>query len=83
MSEDKKEEELSFEDALKKLEQTVMKMEHGELSLDENIKCFEKPQKTRRLCVRAVFLARNFGKRANRFFRHLGRAADDRADRRV
>ena len=34
--------ELTFEEALKQLEETVMKMERGELSLDENIKCFEK-----------------------------------------
>ena len=46
--EDKK--ELNFEDALKKLEQNVMKMERGELSLDDNIKCFEEGTKLVKFC---------------------------------
>ena len=49
MSEDKKE-ELSFEEALKKLETTVMKMEQGDLSLDENIKFFEEGNKLVKFC---------------------------------
>ena len=49
MSEEKKE-ELSFEDALKKLEQTVMKMEQGDLNLDENIKFFEEGNKLVKFC---------------------------------
>lgn len=49
MSEEKK--ELSFEDALKKLEQTVMKMEQGDLNLDENIKYFEEGNKLVKLCT--------------------------------
>ncbi|MCM8532918.1 MAG: exodeoxyribonuclease VII small subunit [Lentisphaeraceae bacterium] len=36
------EKEITFEDALKKLEETVLLMEKGELSLDDNIKHFEK-----------------------------------------
>lgn len=32
---------LSFEDALKQLDQTVKQMESGELSLDESLKAFE------------------------------------------
>ena len=49
MSEEKKE-ELSFEEALKKLEQTVMKMEQGDLNLDENIKFFEEGNKLVKFC---------------------------------
>ena len=33
---------ISFEDALKQLEETVLHMEKGDLSLDDNIKFFEK-----------------------------------------
>lgn len=46
-----KQEELSFEAALKKLEQTVMKMEHGDLNLDENIKFFEEGNKLVDFCT--------------------------------
>jgi len=49
MSEEEK--ELSFEEALKKLEQTVMKMEQGDLNLDENIKFFEEGNKLVKLCT--------------------------------
>ncbi|NQZ59179.1 MAG: exodeoxyribonuclease VII small subunit [Lentisphaeraceae bacterium] len=42
--------ELNFEDALKQLEQNVMKMERGELSLDDNIKCFEEGTKLVKFC---------------------------------
>ena len=45
------EKELSFEHALKKLEQTVMKMEQGDLNLDENIKFFEEGNKLVKLCT--------------------------------
>ena len=50
MSEEKKE-ELSFEEAIKKLEQTVMKMEQGDLNLDENIKFFEEGNKLVKFCT--------------------------------
>lgn len=50
MSEEKSE-ELSFEDALKKLEQTVMKMEQGDLNLDQNIKYFEEGNKLVKYCT--------------------------------
>ncbi|MCM8527896.1 MAG: exodeoxyribonuclease VII small subunit [Lentisphaeraceae bacterium] len=49
MSEEKK--ELSFEEALKNLEQTVMKMEQGDLNLDENIKFFEEGNKLVKFCT--------------------------------
>ncbi|MCM8543535.1 MAG: exodeoxyribonuclease VII small subunit [Lentisphaeraceae bacterium] len=49
MSEEKK--ELSFEEALKNLEQTVMKMEQGDLSLDENIKFFTEGNKLVKFCT--------------------------------
>ena len=49
MSDEKK--ELSFEEALKNLEQTVMKMEQGDLNLDENIKFFEEGNKLVKFCT--------------------------------
>ena len=52
-----KEEELNFEDALKQLEETVKKMEQGELSLDENIKCFEKGNKLAAYCEKQLHKA--------------------------
>lgn len=57
MSDKSKEKELSFEDALKKLEETVMKMERGELSLDENIKCFESGNKLAEFCEKQLHKA--------------------------
>ena len=47
MSEDKK---MNFEDALKELENTVTHMEKGDLSLDDNIKFFEKGSKLANFC---------------------------------
>ena len=43
--------EPSFEEALKILENNVRKMEQGDLSLDENIKCFEEGSKLVKLCT--------------------------------
>ncbi len=57
MSEEEKENELSFEDALKQLEETVMKMERGELSLDDNIKCFETGNKLAKFCEKQLHKA--------------------------
>ena len=48
--EENKEKKLSFEQALKNLEATVLKMERGELSLDDNIKCFEEGNKLVKFC---------------------------------
>ena len=50
MSEEKQEKKLNFEQALKNLEATVLKMERGELGLDENIKCFEEGNKLVKFC---------------------------------
>lgn len=44
------EEELSFEDALKKLESIVGTLEKGQLSLDESLKRFEEGIRLSRLC---------------------------------
>lgn len=44
------EEELSFEDALKKLEGIVGTLEKGQLSLDESLKKFEEGIRLSRLC---------------------------------
>jgi exodeoxyribonuclease VII small subunit len=49
--------EMSFEAALKKLENTVSKMEQGELSLDENIKCFESGNKLAAFCEKQLHKA--------------------------
>ena len=46
----KEEKELSFEEAIKKLEETVMKMEKGDLNLDENIRYFEEGNKLVKYC---------------------------------
>lgn len=37
-------EELSFEMALKELEETVLRLEHGELTLEESLALFERGQ---------------------------------------
>jgi exodeoxyribonuclease VII small subunit len=42
--------ELSFEDALTKLENNVRTLEVGELSLEESIKIFEEGMKLSKLC---------------------------------
>jgi exodeoxyribonuclease VII small subunit len=47
-------EKISFEEALKQLEQTVMKMEKGDLSLDENIKSFEQGSKLADFCTKQL-----------------------------
>ena len=47
-------EKITFEEALKQLEETVMKMEKGELSLDENIKSFEKGSKLADYCTKQL-----------------------------
>ena len=44
------EEELSFEDALTKLENNVRTLEVGELSLEESLKIFEEGMKLSKLC---------------------------------
>lgn len=46
----KEEKELSFEEAIKKLEETVMKIEKGDLNLDENIRYFEEGNKLVKYC---------------------------------
>ena len=43
-------EELSFEEALKKLEQAVEKLENKELDLDKSLKIFEEGIKLSRIC---------------------------------
>ena len=46
----KSKKEVTFEDALKQLEEIVEKMESGELSLDENLKQFEKGSALTKFC---------------------------------
>lgn len=45
---------LPFEDALKELEALVEKMEHGELSLEESLQCFERGVALTRHCQQAL-----------------------------
>jgi exodeoxyribonuclease VII small subunit len=40
----------NFEEALKKLEQTVQRLEKGEISLEESLKLFEEGMKLAKLC---------------------------------
>ncbi|MCH2209141.1 MAG: exodeoxyribonuclease VII small subunit [Lentisphaerales bacterium] len=47
-------EKISFEEALKQLEETVIKMEKGDLSLDENISFFEKGSKLADFCTKQL-----------------------------
>ena len=42
--------ELSFEAALKELEETVARLEHGELTLDESLALFERGQQLAARC---------------------------------
>lgn len=44
------EEEISFEEAIKRLEEIVSSLETGQLSLDESLKKFEEGIKLSRLC---------------------------------
>ena len=48
MAEQKK--EMSFENALTRLEETVKALESGELSLEKSLKCFEDGVKLARTC---------------------------------
>jgi exodeoxyribonuclease VII small subunit len=41
---------LKFEDALKKLEEIVQKLERGELPLEESLTCYEEGIRLSRLC---------------------------------
>ena len=43
-------ENMSFEEAMKELEATVGKLEHGDASLDESIKLYERGAKLRAHC---------------------------------
>lgn len=44
-------EDLSFEDALKELEQIVHRLETGEASLDDSIRLYERGDKLRQRCA--------------------------------
>lgn len=46
--------EMTFEAALKKLEELVARMEAGELSLDESLKSFEEGVKLSRFCEKKL-----------------------------
>ena len=50
----KKEEELNFETALKRLEKIVSELESGELSLDDSLKKYEEGKKLSELCSRKL-----------------------------
>ena len=41
---------LSFEDALKKLEEIVQRLERGELSLEDSLTCYEEGIRLSRFC---------------------------------
>lgn len=43
-------EDLSFEEALKELEETVAKLEAGDLTLEESLACFERGQALSKYC---------------------------------
>jgi exodeoxyribonuclease VII small subunit len=47
---EKKDKELTFEAAFQELEETVQRLENGELTLDEAIALFERGQVLARLC---------------------------------
>ena len=47
---EKKDKELTFEAAFQELEETVQRLENGELTLDEAIALFERGQALARLC---------------------------------
>jgi exodeoxyribonuclease VII small subunit len=48
------EEQISFEDALKKLEETVNELEEGKLTLDESLKKFEEGVELSWLCTQKL-----------------------------
>ncbi|MFA7095112.1 MAG: exodeoxyribonuclease VII small subunit [Gammaproteobacteria bacterium] len=45
---------LNFEQALKELEDLVERMERGDLSLEESLKCFERGVELTRICQQAL-----------------------------
>ncbi len=45
---------LGFEQALKELEELVSRMEQGELTLEESLKCFERGIELTRACQRTL-----------------------------
>lgn len=45
---------VNFENALKRLEQIVQKLESGDLSLDESLKLFEEGVELSRLCTKKL-----------------------------
>ena len=46
--------EMTFETALQQLEEITAKLESGELSLDESMKCYEKGVKLSDYCAKAL-----------------------------
>jgi len=50
----KKQNELNFEKSLQELESLVEKMESGELSLEDSLKCFERGVVLTRNCQKAL-----------------------------
>ncbi len=54
MSKPKSAEKGNFEDALKRLEQIVQKLEEGELSLEESLKLFEEGIEISRFCTKKL-----------------------------
>jgi exodeoxyribonuclease VII small subunit len=45
---------LTFEQALQQLEETVMRLEDGELTLEESLALFERGQQLARFCTRQL-----------------------------
>ncbi|MBR5012664.1 MAG: exodeoxyribonuclease VII small subunit [Clostridia bacterium] len=50
--------ELSFEDASKKLDEIIAKLENGALSLDESVKLFEEANALVSICQKHFMLAK-------------------------
>ncbi len=51
-------EELSFEQALKRLEEVVQRLESGETSLEESLRLFEEGMALKKLCTEKLERAR-------------------------
>ena len=46
--------DLTFEDALRELEETVTKLEAGDLALDQSLKLYERGQKLAAFCAQQL-----------------------------
>ena len=46
--------DMTYEQALKQLEETVEKMENGDLSLEESLKLYEKGNQLSAFCIKEI-----------------------------